>query len=399
MKKKLGISFVHIITAALLVLALSLPGCGGDTHADDPGQAGTSESASSGTAGQPVPGASPSEKAPSEENSTVENQVGSEAGIEEAPPTEPSSAGSENPNGSADDSDPTGSGDNLTLLTADEARSLICERINTDIYTVTLTSEQIETGNRDYYQFTVSSNDSPLTPSLIVDKESGRIYCYTDTGDVQNYSSFPLYNASTDAICDWNGDFVRLSEEPDSFASIRLGQADSNSFEFTLTAESDESTLELLGVARIRGNTAIYTEDGFQLDFLMNESSLVIAESGENPYDIYVSGTYLLSESADDSKGSVSSKESEASITREQAFDILASLSKEQTGLPADISEYTLIVQDGTVTIKGIPCYSVCVYANLEERLELMNTFSVSLDGKHIFTFDVLTAADVEIER
>ena len=121
--------------------------------------------------------------------------------------------------------------------------------------------------------------------------------------------------------------------------------------------------------------------------------------SGENPYDIYVSGTYLLSESADDSKGSVSSKESEASITREQAFDILASLSKEQTGLPADISEYTLIVQDGTVTIKGIPCYSVCVYANLEERLELMNTFSVSLDGKHIFTFDVLTAADVEIER
>lgn len=332
---------------------------------------------------------SPDSEDPSAEQTTESITTGnaSEDNTESTEDTEGTSSSAEEPSTKeSSSSDPSGSGDGTVLLTSDEAMSLIRERINTDIYTVELVEESVSVEGKDYYQFLVSSNGSAVYPYLIVDKQSGTIFCYTEEGEVREYSSFPLYDASVDAVCDWNGIFSLYSGDGTVLSSIDLGQADSHSFEFVLTA----SGIELTGVAQIRGNTALYEADGYQLDFLMKEDSLVITESGTGPAETSLSGEYrseasTLEQSADP-------------ISSEEAVELVSSLTAEQTGLPTQLSEYTLTVEEGTVEINGNLCYSVCVYSDLGERMQLMKVFNVSVDGEHIYTFDIDSAQDIEIQ-
>ncbi len=351
---------IHTLTLAALLLAgllLMAAGCGSEDGSSDPTEQTTESSTQNPT-----------------EESSPEN-------TSESTQTEPAEPSTEE----SSDSNPSGAGEDTVLLTADDAMSLVCERIDTGIYSVDLVEESLAVEGNDYYQFLVSSNGSAIYPSLIVNKQSGSIFCYTEEGEVRGYSSFPLYDASVDAVCDWNGVFSLYSGDGSVLASIDLGQADSHSFEFTLTA----SGTELFGVAQIRGNTALYERDGSQLDFLMKENSLVITESGSSLGGTSLSGEYL---------SAASSFEQTDPISSEEAMDLVSALSMEQTGLPAELSEYTITVEEGTVEINGTLCYSVCVYSDLGERMQLMKVFSVSVDGEHIYTFDIDSAQDVEIE-
>lgn len=361
-KKRLCRIHTLILSSLLLTGFLLLAsGCGSGNDSpdsEDPSAEQTTESITTGNT--------------SEDNTESTEDISSSA---EEPSTEESSA-----------SDPSGSGDGTALLTSDEAMSLIRERINTDIYTVELVEESVSVEGKDYYQFLVSSNGSAVYPYLIVDKQSGTVFCYTEEGEVRGYSSFPLYDASVDAVCDWNGIFSLYSGDGTVLSSIDLGQADSHSFEFVLTA----SGVELAGVAQIRGNTALYEADGYQLDFLMKEDSLVITESGTNPAGTSLSGEYRSEASAPEQTADP--------ISSEEAVELVSSLTAEQTGLPAQLSEYTLTAEEGTVEINGNLCYSVCVYSDLGERMQLMKVFNVSVDGEHIYTFDIDSAQDIEIQ-
>lgn len=358
---------IHILMSLLLVFCLFVAGC--KKKEPDPEPTDTSSQTTSESTEPTV--SESSSQSPSESTE---------------PDTEPSSEGTTE---QASEDKPSGGGDQSVLLTKEDAESLIGEKINTDIYMVELVTEALQVSGREYYRFSVSSNGSKIEPSLIVDKESGVIYCYTEAGEVKNYSSFPLYNASVDAVCDWNGVFSKYSGDGVLLASIDLGQADTSSFEFTMTASSEESDVSFMGVGRIRGNTAVYSESGYQLDFLMKEDALVITESGVNPFHVTLSGEYKNDELLKD--------DSSKAITPDEALAVLSSLTTKETGLPADLKEYVIMADEGTVTIKDTDCYSISVYSDLGERMELMGVYNVSVDGKHIFKFDIEKADDVEI--
>ncbi len=137
-------------------------------------------------------------------------------------------------------------------LTEDEAKALVTERLPEGYQAEaagTMESNQIRQG-AGYALFTVSDADGNQIGTVAIDQESGDRYNYAGEGMLSEYSDFPLYDAATDAQCDWNGVFVNGA------ISVELMQADSTSFEFYFSDEGD-------GIARIQGNTAQTTDGAY----------------------------------------------------------------------------------------------------------------------------------------
>lgn len=200
------------------------------------------------------------------------------------------------PSPSLDDSSSTI--DESTMLTEADARSIIESKLDLNIYSINLLSTDVVVDQKQYFSFQVKANDKVITPSLVVNKVSGEIYCYNEDGSISDYSNFPLYNAAVDAVCDWNGIFNRLDKDGKSNGKITLAQGDANSFEFTLDVSYDGKSTDYFGIAQIQGNTATYKDNtGFTLNFVMNEKELNITESGQNPFSKGLfEGTYKLSQ-------------------------------------------------------------------------------------------------------
>lgn len=200
------------------------------------------------------------------------------------------------PSPSLDDSSSTI--DESTLLTQEDARSIIESKLDLNIYSINLLSKDVVVDQKQYFSFQVKANDKVITPSLVVNKVSGEIYCYNEDGSISDYSNFPLYNPAVDAVCDWNGIFKRLDKDGISKGKITLAQGDSNSFEFTLDVNYEGKSTDYFGIAKIQGNTATYKDNsGFTLSFVMNEKELSITESGQNPFTKGLfEGTYKLSQ-------------------------------------------------------------------------------------------------------
>lgn len=214
--------------------------------------------------------------------------------ITTAPTIEPTTTPSPMPTGN----DNSSNIDESTTLTEDDARSLIESKLDLKVYSTTLLSKDVVVENKHYYSFQVKDKDKAIEPSLVVNKVSGEIYCYDKDGKISDYSNFPLYNPSVDAVCDWNGIFERLDANRKANGSISLAQGDPNSFEFTLDITYEGKSTDYFGIASIQGNTAKYKEDsGFTLNFVMKENELTITESGENPFTKGLfEGTYKLSQ-------------------------------------------------------------------------------------------------------
>lgn len=188
--------------------------------------------------------------------------------------------------------------DEITMLTEDEARSLVEAKLDLNIYSASLLSNDVVVNNKHYYSFQVKEKDQAIEPALVVNKVSGEIFCYDKDGTISDYSNFPLYNPSVDAVCDWNGIFERLDANGKKNGSISLAQGDPNSFEFTLDVDYEGKSTDYFGIASIQGNTAKFKDNsGFTINFVMKENELTITESGENPFTKGLfEGTYKLSQ-------------------------------------------------------------------------------------------------------
>lgn len=139
--------------------------------------------------------------------------------------------------------------DTTANLTEKDAQSLVNEKLPegyTSKYVSEIQSDEIQAG-RKYKIFDVSNPDGKKIGAVAIDLTSGDRYNYTDDGKLTDYSQFALYDAATDAICDWNGTFQNGD------LTVELMQGDPTSFEFQF---SDDTA----GVARIQGNTASYND-------------------------------------------------------------------------------------------------------------------------------------------
>lgn len=139
-----------------------------------------------------------------------------------------------------------------------------------------VSEDALQKGRTYYYAFDVHDPAETRIGGVAIEIVSGDRYSYSGgEGDdvISEYADFPLYDAATDAQCDWNGIFQNGE------TTLELMQADNNSFEF---AFSDGTQ----GVARVKGNTAATTDGA--LTFTYGEDGSLLL-GGENAA---LAGTY-----------------------------------------------------------------------------------------------------------
>ncbi len=156
-----------------------------------------------------------------------------------------------------------------TQLTEDEAKALVTEKLPEGYQATasgTVESDQIKKG-ATYALFAVADQDGKQVGTVAIDRESGDRYNYAGEGTLSEYSDFPLYDAATDAQCDWNGVFQNGE------ISIELMQADSTSFEFYFSDSGD-------GVARVKGNTAQTTDGKYTFTYDEQDDGSVVLRIG-----------------------------------------------------------------------------------------------------------------------
>ena len=163
-------------------------------------------------------------------------------------------------------------------LKQSDAESLILEKIDENKYKITADGKKSDEQNT-YFVFKISDEDTDFSEYLAVNNSSGEIMYYNiEKKEFENYSEFPLYNLAIDSICDWNGEFVCA----ENGLMLELYQADSNSFEFYITGNT-----EISGFGKISGNTAHFDGDGKTIDFLYSADGEIVL-SGEKS----VNGSY-----------------------------------------------------------------------------------------------------------
>ena len=79
----------------------------------------------------------------------------------------------------------------------------------------------------------------------------------------------------------------------------------------------------------------------------------------------------------------------EDGFSADDAVTLLKGISAADLGLPAALSEYTIMVDEWTTMVYGQECYCINAYAELENRKQLMGVFFVAVDGSTAFRSDM----------
>lgn len=269
-------------------------------------------------------------------------------------------------------------------LTVTDAQSILEERLDTSKYSVDFLSESIKIDGTSFIAFLVCENATPLEPVLLVNKYNGKVSCMSKEGKTIAFSNFPTNQEEETVAFDWNGTFYMRDKYERIVSTLELVQNDNASFEFIVQSKDSVTTYSLAGIGHIDNENAIFTsEDGKELMFMMEENSITLYDNQAFiKSGLGISGTYYLA-TAENSNS--------LRIKKDQANDLVLSLSKEDTKLPADISEYNLTVNENFIIVQDRICYEVGAYAKLEGRDVLMTSFYVSVDGNVIFAYDTVS--------
>ena len=151
-------------------------------------------------------------------------------------------------------------------------------------------------------------------------------------------------------------------------------------------------TLSYIGSADINSNecyqvnaVATYSDGTVSENIIFirtNLSAIYMYDNKTHEYNEVTETNYTGSD--------VSSSDSSVSISEDTAIALLMEYSKEELGLPAEISEYTLM-NDGETTVDGVICIEIGVYADLGERMQRMGGYCVSSDLHTVYAFDIIT--------
>jgi len=87
--------------------------------------------------------------------------------------------------------------------------------------------------------------------------------------------------------------------------------------------------------------------------------------------------------------GEESGSQEDDGFTSQDAVALLNGLSATDLGLPATLSEYTILVDEWTTMVYGLECYCVNAYAELENRKQLMGVYFVAVDGSAAYRSDM----------
>ena len=173
-----------------------------------------------------------------------------------------------------------------TGLTEHEALEQVAGVIDGEEYTVEATDETLTVGTdeasvRDYYVFAVTAAaENRAVGKVAVDCETGEKYNYLGDGVLDDYDTFPLYDAEAEQHKDWPGSYVSPAG-----VTLTITQEEETGIAYCFSDGTE-------GVAAVSGETA-KSEDG-TLNFLLAERIVTVAGGG-------VTGNYTVvaGESAD----------------------------------------------------------------------------------------------------
>lgn len=90
-----------------------------------------------------------------------------------------------------------------------------------------------------------------------------------------------------------------------------------------------------------------------------------------------------------ESAGGEEGEGQEDGFTAQDAVTLLNGLTAAELGLPAKLTEYTILVDEWTTMVYGLECYCVNAYAELENRKQLMGVYFVAVDGSAAYRSDM----------
>lgn len=181
-------------------------------------------------------------------------------------------------------------------LTEREALEQVAGAIDGEEYTVEATDETLTVGAdeasaRDYYVFAVTAAaENRAVGKVAVDCETGEKYHYLGDGVLEDYATFPLYDAAAERAAGWPGRYV-------SPAGVTLEVTQDS--EDSITYRFSDGTE---GAAAVSGDTA-KSEDG-ELNFLLAERIVTVAGSGlTGNYTVVVGESTDTADTADTAEG------------------------------------------------------------------------------------------------
>lgn len=161
--------------------------------------------------------------------------------------------------------------DTAVGLSEQEALQQVAGGIDETEYTVEATEETLSVGAdaasaREYYVFVVSDSTGRIVGKVAVDRETGEKYSYLGDGVLDDYSTFPLYDAEAEQHKGWPGSYV-------SSAGRTL----------TITQEQESEIVYCFsdgtqGTAAVNGETAKSADE--QMNFLLADGIVTVAGGG-----------------------------------------------------------------------------------------------------------------------
>lgn len=161
--------------------------------------------------------------------------------------------------------------DTAVGLSEQEALQQVAGGIDETEYTVEATEETLSVGAdaasaREYYVFVVSDSTGRTVGKVAVDRETGEKYSYLGDGVLDDYSTFPLYDAEAEQHKGWPGSYVSAAGR-----TLTITQEQESEIVYCFSDGTE-------GTAAVNGETAKSEDE--QMNFLLADGIVTVAGGG-----------------------------------------------------------------------------------------------------------------------
>ncbi len=161
--------------------------------------------------------------------------------------------------------------DTTVGLSEQEALQQVAGAVDETQYDVEATEETLSVGAdaasaREYYVFVVSDTTGRTVGKVAVDRETGEKYNYLGDGVLDDYATFPLYDAEAEQHKGWPGSYVSPAG-----VTLTITQEEETGIAYCFSDGTE-------GTAAVNGETAKSADE--QMNFLLADGIVTVAGGG-----------------------------------------------------------------------------------------------------------------------